>query len=210
MLFGLFLFGLGIVLIIRTNLGYTPWDVFHAGLANITILTLGTASIIVGLVILIALVITGEKLGLGAILNMLLVGIFIDVLMIPGLIPEMNTLLSGSIMLIVGLFAISFGSYFYIGSGFGAGPRDALMVVLTRVTKIPVGICRSALEIIVTIAGWFLGGLVGIGTIVSAIGIGFCIEITFKVLKFDVTSVKHESLRDTFNSVKASLQHKTT
>jgi len=97
-----------------------------------------------------------------------------------------------------GLFIISAGSYFYIKSAFGTGPRDSLMVVLAKKTKMPAGVCRSIIELSVTIAGWFLGGMAGLGTIIAVIGIGFCIQITFKLFKFDVTAVRHESLRDTF------------
>ena len=104
-------------------------------------------------------------------------------------------------MLLAGLFFITMGSYFYIKSAFGAGPRDYLMVVLTRKTKIPVGICRTIIELLAILVGWLLGGMVGIGTIISAIGIGFFIQITFKVLNFDIVSVKHESLLDTINTV---------
>ena len=107
-------------------------------------------------------------------------------------------------MLISGLFVIAIGSYFYIKSAFGVGPRDNLMVVLARKTKLPVGVCRFAIELAVTLIGWLLGGMVGIGTVISVIAIGFCIQITFKVFKFDVTAVKHETLRDTFGKINAA------
>lgn len=99
--------------------------------------------------------------------------------------------------MITGLFIISFGSYFYIGSGFGAGPRDSLMVALQRKTGLPVGLCRGILEGSVVLIGWLLGGPVGIGTVIAAFGIGFCIQIVFAIMKFDATSVKHETLNAT-------------
>jgi len=82
------------------------------------------------------------------------------------------------------------------------------MVVLARRTKLPVGLCRSILELVVTIIGWFLGGMVGIGTIIAVIVIGFCIQIVFRFFKFDITSVKHETLRETFITFKNTIAGK--
>ena len=199
LLLGLFLFALGIVLTINANIGYAPWDVFHAGLALTIGLSIGIASIIVGIVILVIVTACGEKIGLGTILNVVLIGLFIDLIMISGVIPVLANFVGGVVMLVAGLFIISVGSCFYIKSAFGAGPRDSLMVLATRKTKLPVGVCRGAIELITTLAGWLLGGMVGAGTVISVIAIGFCIQITFKVLKFDITTVAHESLKQTFD-----------
>jgi uncharacterized membrane protein YczE len=194
--FGLFLYALGIVTTIKANIGYAPWDVFHVGLSTQIGLSIGTVSIVTGLALVIIVALMGEKMGLGTILNMILIGVFIDV--IYDLIPMSGNMVIGVIMLIAGLFIISTGSYFYIKSGFGAGPRDSLMVALARKTKLPAGVCRGVIELSVTLAGWFLGGMVGIGTIISAIGIGFCIQIVFKIFKFDATAVQHETLGNTY------------
>ena len=197
MIFGLFLFALGIMLTIRANIGYAPWEVFHVGIADTLGLSLGVVSIAVGIIILLVTKLLGEKVGFGAILNMLLIGIFLNIIIFMDFIPKMGNFFYGIIMLVLGLIIISIGSYFYIGSGFGAGPRDNLMIVLAKKTKISAGICRSIIEMTVLIIGWFLGGMAGLGTVISVFGIGFCIQITFKILKFDVTAVKHESLAET-------------
>ena len=217
MIFGLFLYALGIVVTIRANIGYAPWDVLHVGISKTTngILSIGTVSILTGLFIIVIIGIFGERPGLGTLLNMLLIGIFIDIVLKVDIIPKgteiivkeifnkkIDGYIAGSIMLIVGLFIIAFGSYFYIKTAFGAGPRDSLMVVVAKKTKIPVGICRSAIELLAILGGWLLGGMVGIGTVLSAIGIGFCVQITFKIMKFDVTAVKHESLLQTFQKMR--------
>ena len=199
LLLGLFLCALGIVLTINANIGYAPWDVFHVGLSLAAGISIGTASIITGLVILAIVAVCGEKIGLGTILNVILIGVFIDLIMIASIIPMSANYISGVIMLIAGLIILSVGSYFYIKSAFGTGPRDSLMVFIKRKTNFPVGICRSAVELTATLAGWFLGGMVGIGTVISVIGIGFCIQITFKILKFDVATVRHETLKQTFD-----------
>ena len=198
MLIGLVLYALGIVITMKANIGYAPWDVFHAGLAAVIGLSFGVASIIAGIVIVIVVTVLGEKLGLGTLAGMILTGVLIDVILWTDVMPTADNFVIGIIMLIAGLFIISIGSYFYIKSAFGAGPRDNLMVVLTRKTKIPVGLCRGAVELLATLAGWLMGGMVGIGTVISVVAIGFCIQITFRVLRFDVTAVRHETLGDTY------------
>ncbi len=109
----------------------------------------------------------------------------------------MDNLAAGLVMLITGMFTIAFGSFFYIRSAFGAGPRDNLMVVLARKTNKPVGLCRSTVELLAAFGGWLLGGMVGVGTIVSFFAIGVCVQIVFTALKFDVTAVKHETIKET-------------
>ena len=197
LLLGLFLYALGIVVSMKANLGFAPWEVFHYGLGKTIDLTIGTVSILVGLIICLCAVWMGEKIGLGTILNMILIGVFMDLLLMLSFIPEVNGLFMGIIMMITGLFIISFGSYFYIASGFGAGPRDSLMVALQRKTGLPVGLCRGFLEGTVVLIGWLLGGPVGLGTVLAAFGIGFCIQTVFVIMKFDATSVKHETLNAT-------------
>ena len=209
MMFGLFLFALGIVLAIRANIGYAPWEVFHVGISNRTGLSIGVVSILIGLLIVIIVTAMGEKLGLGTILNMLFIGMFIDLLFFINIIPLCVNPVTGTLMLITGLFTISIGTYFYTGSAFGAGPRDNLMVVLARRTKLPVGVCRFALELLVTFTGWLLGGMVGFGTVLSVVLIGFCVQITFKVLKYDITAIRHETLGDTFAILKKITARKT-
>jgi len=198
-LIGLMLLALGVVITIKANIGYAPWEVFHVGLANTIGLTIGVVAIITGIVIVIIVTALGEKVGFGTLVNMVLVGVFIDVIIMLDFIPTANNFVIGITMLTAGMFIISFASFFYIRAAFGAGPRDSLMVVLARKTKAPIGLCRFMLELSITLIGWFLGGMVGIGTIISAFAIGVCIQITFSVVKFDVTAVKHETLSTTLS-----------
>jgi uncharacterized membrane protein YczE len=196
MLIGLLFFAIGVVITIRANIGYAPWDVFHVGLTKMTGLSLGTISILVGFAVLVIVSLFREKLGLGTVCNMVLIGLFIDLII--DIIPTAENHITGTIMLLLGLFTVAIGTYFYIKSGFGVGPRDNLMVVLTRITKLPTGLCRGIVELIVTIGGWLLGGMVGYGTVISVVAIGFFIQIVFKIFRFDVTAVKHETLRETY------------
>jgi uncharacterized membrane protein YczE len=201
MIIGLILTALGIIITIKANIGYAPWEVFHVGLSNTIGLSFGMTTIIVGVILVIIVTILGEKLGFGTILSMVMTGVFADMILMMNIIPVAENFVVGIVMLISGLFIISLGTYFYIKTAFGVGPRDNLMVVLTRKTKIPVGICRCFVELFVTLTGWMLGGMVGIGTVISVIAIGFCIQITFGLFKFKVTEVKHETFGDTFHAL---------
>jgi len=201
LMFGLVLYAIGIAVTIRANIGYAPWDAFHAGLSQKAGITFGTASIIVGVFVGVLVTVLGEKIGLGTILNMVLIGIYIDIIMFSGILPLSQNYLTGILMLLAGLFIIAVGTYFYIKSGFGAGPRDSLMVVMNRKTRIPVGVCRIIVELTVTIAGWALGGMVGIGTVISGVAVGFFVQLVFAVLKFDPASVQHETLVQTYQNI---------
>ena len=195
---GIFLYALGIVLTLKANIGYAPWEVFHVGLALTTGMTIGVASIIIGVVIVIIVTVCGEKIGLGTVSSMVLTGVFIDLIIMLNIIPLATNVTVGIVMLLTGLFVIALGSYYYMKSAFGAGPRDNLMVVLKRKTKMPVGFCRSIVELSATLAGWLLGGMVGIGTVISIFGIGLCIQLIFTLFKFDTSAVAHETINQTY------------
>lgn len=201
LMFGLMLYGIGVTMTIKGNIGYSPWDVFHVGVSKYVHTSIGNVSIIVGIIIGLLTINLGEKLGLGTVANMIFIGVFINIFMpIIPMAPK-NSFVVGIAMLITGLFIISFGSYFYIKSGFGAGPRDSLMVVLRRKTKLSVGTCRGIVEGVVLFIGWILGGLVGIGTAISMFGISFCIQIVFSILKFDPSEVNHETISETYDKI---------
>jgi uncharacterized membrane protein YczE len=119
------------------------------------------------------------------------------------ILPNIQGLVLGTVVMFAGLFTIAFGTFFYIRSGFGAGPRDSLMVGLKRKTKLPVGLCRGLLEGSVVLAGWLLGGPVGIGTLLAAFGISACIQVVFlSLMKFEATSVQHETLDVTIKNLR--------
>lgn len=190
---GLILFSVGIVFTINANLGLAPWDAFHIGLSTLTGLSFGQISIIVGLILLVITYQLNESIGLGTITNIVLIGIFIDIIFHFQWIPLSENILSGVSMILLGMILIAIGSFFYIGSCFGTGPRDGLMVALTRVTRKPVGIIRASIELTVLILGALLGAKIGIGTLLIAFGIGPIVQVTFKLLKFDVHNIEHSS-----------------
>jgi len=201
MVFGLFLIGLGAVVNIKANIGYSPWEVLHVGMSNTFGISIGVAVIIAGIIIVILVTALGEKFGLGSIICMFLTGMFIDIIIGNDLVPLAGNLVVSMIMLIGGYFSIAFGTYFYIKSAFGTGPRDNLMVVLVRKTKLPVGLCRCIVELFVTLAGWIMGGMIGIGTVIAVIAIGPCVQVVFKLFRFDVSAVKHETIVETYTSL---------
>lgn len=202
---GLFLYAVGIVMTINANLGLGPWDVFHQGLSNTIGITMGQASITMGLIIVAVNYFVGEKLGWGTLSNMLFIGIFMDFLMLNNIIPIYENLLLQLIMMTGGMFVIGLASYFYIGAGLGSGPRDGLMVMLTKKTGKSVRFIRNCIEVTVLVAGYFLGGYVGLGTIIIALGIGYFVQFAFKLFRFDVSKVTHRFVEDDIRFLKNML-----
>ena len=191
MMTGLFVFAVGIVMTIHANIGLAPWDVFHQGLANVLGITMGQASILVGLTVVAIDFFAGERIGWGTLGNMVLIGLFIDFLMLNGLVPQMQHFVTGVLQMIAGLFVIGLASVLYIGAGMGCGPRDGLMVALLKRTGRSVGTIRGLLEGAALAGGWLLGGTVGLGTVITAVLTGPVVQLAFRLLRFDVKNVRH-------------------
>lgn len=206
--FALVLYALGVVLTIRANIGYGPWEVFHAGLAKVFGTQIGTMSVLVGVIIGIITLIFGESIGIGSISNMILIGLMLNRFLTWDFFVDVTNPLLGALQMIAGLFVISTATVFYISSGYGAGPRDSLMVLLARKGRLSVGTYRAIIEISVTVIGALMGGMFGWGTILSAVSAGFCIQITFKVFRFDPRTIQHEDIRATYNKI-VSLIHQS-
>lgn len=198
LILGLFLCSFGIIIMIRGGVGYSPWEVFHVGIAKTVGLSLGTVTIGVGIIIVAAVFFMGEKLGLGTLANMVLIGVFIDWIDSFHFIPTAPDKVIGLGMFAVGMTIAAYGTYLYIASGFGAGPRDSLMVAVTRRIHLPVGICRAMIEVSVTVLGYFLGGMVGVGTIFCAFLLGPMLQGIFRIARFDPEAIRHETLADTW------------
>ncbi|MBT2688034.1 YitT family protein [Bacillus sp. ISL-47] len=172
-LFGLLVMSLGIVLLIVADLGATPWDVLHVGLYYQFGLTIGSWSVIVGIFILaIAAIISKEFPQVGAFLNMVLIGLFIDMYLFLPFMQTPNALGGKMMMFASGLVIYCYGMGMYISAQFGAGPRDSLMIALTAKTGWKVRNVRALMEVIVLAIGWLLGGPVFWGTIVLSLMVG--------------------------------------
>ncbi|RFB17637.1 YitT family protein [Bacillus sp. HNG] len=171
---GLLIMSLGIVMIIKADLGASPWDVLHIGLYKQIGLTIGTWSIIVGFFILFLSSFLLKRLPqIGAFLNMISVGIFIDMFMMVPFLVTPETFIGKLMMLLLGLLINGYGMGIYISAKVGAGPRDSLMLALTEISKWKVQYIRFGMEIIVLTIGWLLGGPVFVGTLVYCVGIGY-------------------------------------
>jgi len=202
---GILLFSIGIMMTVKAQIGYAPWDTFHYGLSTHIGLSYGVTAILVGAVTVGIAVILGEQIGIGTLLNMSLIGIFCDLIIKYNLIKTPSSFSLSVVMLVLGLVIMSFASFFYISAGLGAGPRDSLMVALTKKLKLPIGICRNIIEMSVLFTGWLLGGAVGVGTLLSAVLMGFIVQASFKWLKFDAKAVRQENIAETLGlKIKAS------
>lgn len=167
---GLFLYGLGIALIVRGELGVAPWDVLTQGIAKQTGLNFGLITVITSGIVLLLWIPIRQRPGFGTVMNALLVGPFADVGL--WLIPSGLDLWVRALLLPAGIVVLAIATGLYIGAHFGPGPRDGLMTGLHRVTGWRIWIVRTGIEVVVLAAGWLLGGNVGIGTLAFALLIG--------------------------------------
>jgi uncharacterized membrane protein YczE len=181
---GLFLFALGVVLILESELGLSPWDVLSQGLSKHTPISFGAATIVIGLVVLLLAWSLGGRPGIGTVANAVLVGTFIQVLTSIDAVSRLDQqgLAVRIALLAVGIALIGPASAFYIGADLGAGPRDTLMLVGARRTRFRIGVVRAGLELAALAAGIALGGTFGVGTIAFALLVGPVVEASFALL----------------------------
>jgi len=172
---GLALFGLGISMFVTARLGLAPWDVFHQGVAEQTGLSLGLVIELTGVLLLLLWIPLHQRPGAGTILNALEVGLVVN--LVGDRLPSNDLLVTRLAYVVGGVVVIAVGSGLYIGAGLGTGPRDGLMVGLAA-RGYSVRIVRTALEALVMVAGFALGGHIGIGTVAFMVGIGPLVHIT--------------------------------
>ncbi|WP_232324904.1 YczE/YyaS/YitT family protein [Halobacillus mangrovi] len=182
-LVGLVILGLGISMTMQVkSFGIGPWDVFHYGLFLQFGLTVGTWSIIAGLIIVLVSSLVQKRMPqLGTLLNMVLIGIFID--FFNWIMPEPETLVVQTLVFIFGTMVIALGIGIYVAPGIGAGPRDGLMLIITEATGWKVSTVRNGIEITVAVFGFMLGGPVGIGTVFIAFLLGTFVGYTLPYAK---------------------------
>lgn len=168
-LIGLIVFGVGIALMVVADLGLAPWDVLHQGISERTDLGIGTVIIAVGVLVVLGFVPLRERVGLGTLLNAIVIGLAANATL--GVLDEPDALPIRIASMIAGPVIIAIGSGLYIGAGLGPGPRDGLMTGIAR-RGVPIWKARTVIEIVVLATGIALGGTVGIGTLWFAAGIG--------------------------------------
>jgi uncharacterized membrane protein YczE len=181
---GLFVFAAGIVALLESRLGLSPWDVLHQGLAKHTLLSFGAATVVVSILVLAVAWSLGGEVRIGTVANAFLTGAFIQLLIwFPGVANLAHAPVGVRISLLVaGILLMGAGTGLYLGADLGAGPRDSLMVVGARRTPFRIGVVRAGLELGALAAGFALGGTVGIGTVAFAVAIGPSVELSFWLL----------------------------
>lgn len=171
--FGLVLFGLGEGLLIVSFTGASPWSVLAQGISLNVNLSIGMITFLISIFVLILWIPLGQKLGIATILNAIIIAVMIDVCI--KYVPTPSNYYNQLILAIVSVITVGIGGGIYLVSNLGAGPRDGLMVGLQKKTNLPIALVRATLEISVVSVGWYLGGVVGIGTLLFAFGIGPCV-----------------------------------
>ena len=204
---GLLISAVGITMMLQANIGLEPWSVLQNGMSLFFGMTYGTAAMIVGAVVIGIAIACGESFGIGTIANIFFAPAVIDVLLWLGWIPQMQTLWSGILMLVGGMELLAVGTWMYMKSALGSGPRDALMVVLARKTRRSVGICRITVELIAIFVGWLMGGQVGIGTVITGVGVGTLFNLNFALLRFRAADLHQENLPETLRRLRSAKSH---
>lgn len=172
-LIGLPFFGFALALSVEASLGVNPWTVFHGGVANHTPLTIGMATILTGLALLLTFPMIREPMGLGTLLNVAIIGVIFDVS--AALLPDLTSYPVRVLALAVSPVLIGLGSGLYIGANLGPGPRDGIMTALER-RGLPVWLARTLIEVTALTVGWMLGGDVGLGTVWMAGSVGIFVH----------------------------------
>ena len=173
--FGLMLFGLGEGLLIVSFTGASPWSVLAQGLSLNVNLSIGILTFLISVTVLIFWIPLGQKPGIATILNALIIAIMIDLCI--KFVPTPSNYINQLILAVISVTTVGIGGGIYLVANLGAGPRDGLMVGLQKITNFPIAAVRATLEISVVSVGWYLGGTVGIGTLLFAFGIGPCVAL---------------------------------
>ena len=173
LIFGLIIFGFGEGLLILSTTGNSPWSVLAEGISKNSKLSIGAATFLVSVTVLFLWIFLRQKPGLGTIFNIIIISGMIDVTLYFFDPPSSNIL--KYLLAIFSVMLVGIGSGIYLVANLGPGPRDGLMTGLTKMTNLPIALVRACLEISVVIVGWYLGGTVGVGTLIFAFGIGPCV-----------------------------------
>ena len=173
LIFGLIIFGFGEGLLILSTTGNSPWSVLAEGISKNSKLSIGAATFLVSVSVLFLWIFLRQKPGLGTIFNIIIISGMIDVTLYFFDPPSSNIL--KYLLAIFSVMLVGIGSGIYLVANLGPGQRDGLMTGLTKITNLPIALVRACLEISVVIVGWYLGGTVGVGTLIFAFGIGPCV-----------------------------------
>ncbi len=198
---GLILFGLGEAFLIAAGVGVSPWTVFAEGLTHVTGWSIGYATFIISVCVLLLWVPLRQVPGIGTILNAVIIALVLEYLL--PYLPRFDGVVANTVMATLGVLITGFGGAIYLIANLGPGPRDGLMTGLQAVTGQPIALVRTALEIAVVGIGWLLGGTVGIGTVLFAFGIGPSVALGMLALQTVCTPKRTATGRDDRRQPKA-------
>ncbi len=177
---GLFLFGVGEGLLVAADLGVSPWTVLAEGAALHTPMTVGVATVVISVLLLLLWVPLRQRPGLGTVLNALLIGVFIDLTLWS--VPDELPLVVRALLVPAAIMLVAVGSGFYLTARLGPGPRDGLMTGLHRVTRLSLRLVRAGIEVTAVVVGFVLGGTVGVGTVAFAVLVGPTVQACVHLL----------------------------
>ena len=202
---GLLVFSLGVHLTIYANIGLSPWDCMSMGLSYHTPLNYGLSVTVISVIVLIIDLVMHERIGWGTVIDALLTGNFIQVFNDLNPLPENHSVWIGIGCMLIGFVIMAIGMWIYMLGAQGCGPRDALLVGLgKRLHRLPIGLVEILLWSVVTIAGWLMGGPVGIGTLLSTFGAGAVMQLVYSTVHFEPRDVKHRDIIETTRELLAS------
>lgn len=187
LLAGLGGYGFSMAVMVRAGLGLDPWDVFHQGLTVHTPMTIGAASAVIGVAVLLAWIPLRNRPGIGTVANVIVIAITVDAAL--WLLPTPTSLPVRIAMMVGAVVLNACSTVLYIGAGLGPGPRDGLMTGLVVRTGLSVRLVRTSIEATVLAVGWLLGGTVGIGTVLYAFGIGPLVQMFVRITPKRVVAV---------------------
>ncbi len=194
---GLMVFAFGVHLTIFANIGLAPWDCLGMGVAGHTPMNYGVSMMVMSLVILGIDLLLKEKIGFGTVIDALLTGNFVQLFNDWNPFPLNQNVWLGVVYMLVGFVFMALGMWMYMKAGQCCGPRDSLLVGLgKRLPRLPIGMVEILLWAAVLLAGWALGGPVGIGTLISTFGAGAVMQLTYQIIRFDPRSVRHRGVME--------------
>ncbi len=200
---GLLVFSLGVHLTIFANIGLAPWDCLGMGIARHTPLNYGLSMTTMAVIILGIDVLLRERIGFGTIIDALLTGNFVQMFNDLNPLPLNGSLWAGIALMLTGFAVMAVGMWIYMLAAQGCGPRDALLVGLgKRMSRLPIGLVEILLWCVVLLAGWLLGGPVGVGTLLSTFGAGAVMQLVYNLIRFEPREVRHRGIAEVLKEMK--------
>lgn len=193
--FGLATFATGVYLTIQANIGVAPWDCFFLGVENTFGIKYGNVAVMTSLIVICIDLLLKERIGLGTLIDAVFTGKVVDFLDWLEVVPPQESMAIGVLLMIGGLFLNGLGQFIYMRVALCCGPRDGMIVGLSKkLKKVPIGIVSVLILAVVLFLGWMLGGPIGIGTLIGTFLMGPSMQLVFKMLHFDAEAVKHQDI----------------